>query len=113
MADDLREFGSYEQMLAVHSAEASVFWSQRVSMSKLVRQRAQDIGVSVEAFRGYDKSRHVTNARFPIWEILHDSAYSLNDIGKYFGGRHHTTILHGIRRAKEIRKREERLKCNN
>ena len=52
MVDDLREFESYEQMLAVHSAEASVLWSERVSMQKLVRQRAQDIGVSVEAFRG-------------------------------------------------------------
>ncbi len=107
MADDLREFGSYEQMLEVHRQEKFLF------MHKIAEDMAEKAGVPLDKIRGPSHLRELANARFPMWKRLHGIGYILDDIGSYFGGRHHTTIMHGIRRAKEIREREEKLKCSN
>jgi chromosomal replication initiator protein len=34
---------------------------------------------------------------------------SLPEIGRYFGGKHHTTVLHSIQKIEELRKRDEDL----
>lgn len=36
---------------------------------------------------------------------------SLQEIGREFGGRHHTTVLHSIGRIEEMRRSDEALDC--
>jgi chromosomal replication initiation ATPase DnaA len=37
-------------------------------------------------------------ARFEaMWRMARETGASLNQIGRQLGGRHHTTVLHGIR----------------
>jgi chromosomal replication initiator protein len=34
---------------------------------------------------------------------------SLPEIGRYFGGKHHTTVLHSIQKIEELRQRDQDL----
>ena len=36
---------------------------------------------------------------------------SLQEIGRQFGGMHHTTVLHSIMKIEEMRRTDEQLKC--
>jgi len=45
-------------------------------------------------------------AMFLVKELTHAS---LPEIGRYFGGKHHTTVLHSIQKIEELRQRDEDL----
>jgi chromosomal replication initiator protein len=34
---------------------------------------------------------------------------SLPEIGRYFGGKHHTTVLHSVQKIEELRQRDDEL----
>ena len=52
---------------------------------------------------GKSRSRNVSHARFAAMHLMDKyKGYSLNRIGIYFGRRHHTTVLHGLRRAERL-----------
>jgi chromosomal replication initiator protein len=36
---------------------------------------------------------------------------SLSEIGKEFGGKHHTTVLHAIRKVEKLQKEDPKLKA--
>jgi len=60
-------------------------------------------GVTVETILGPDRTGHVARARQvaegAVWRVT-DLSYP--DIGRVFGGRHHTTILAGVRKAEAV-----------
>lgn len=105
MGYKIRTYENYEHMLAVHNAEIALYWGEKDAMSNITRKMAESMGVSLDDLRGPSKARHIAHARFRIWPILQQKGYSLPQIGRYFGNRHHTTILHGIRRAAEAEER--------
>ncbi len=41
-----------------------------------------------------------------VKELTHAS---LPEIGRYFGGKHHTTVLHSVQKIDELRHRDEDL----
>jgi len=44
------------------------------------------------------RARHIVDARYEaFWRCRNETAMSLPQIGKRFGGRDHTTVLHGVR----------------
>lgn len=49
---------------------------------------------------GFDRARHVTPVRQAAYALTKAQRplYSLPEIGRVFGGRDHTTIIHGLRR---------------
>lgn len=58
-------------------------------------------GVSVAELRGPSHERRIAWPRQELMLAAHKAGHSLTRIGDYLGGRHHTTVLHGIRRARE------------
>lgn len=55
--------------------------------------------VTMDDLTGFD--RHFTEARNEAFARLHKAGKSLPWIGRLMGGRHHTSVLHGIRRYRE------------
>ena len=45
-------------------------------------------------------------AMYLVKELTHAS---LPEIGRYFGGKHHTTVLHSIQKIEDLRHRDEDL----
>ena len=70
----------------------------RIAMGKIARRWADHYGVTVERMRSQDKRRVFMEPRWKAWEECHRAGYSTPMIGRYFGGRDHSTILHGIAR---------------
>ena len=66
-----------------------------------VRRIALDHCVSVKEIMSPNQQRHVAHARFAAYVALRDRGLSMPQIGRFFK-RDHTTVLHGIRRAKEL-----------
>lgn len=59
-------------------------------------------GLVFEDVVGPSKHRDLTIARFECWyRIRQETAYSFPQIAKFFG-RDHSTVLHGVRRWREI-----------
>jgi chromosomal replication initiator protein len=66
--------------------------------------------VSVEEFRQESNSRAVAVPRqiaMFLTKQLTDA--SLSEIGRHFGGRHHTTVRHSIARVQELRRSDPAL----
>ncbi len=45
-------------------------------------------------------------AMYLVKELTHAS---LPEIGRYFGGKHHTTVLHSVQKIEDLRQRDEDL----
>lgn len=54
-------------------------------------------GLLINDLRGRDRRRRVTQARQRAMRLMHEAGWSLPQIGWYLGGRHHVTVLGGIR----------------
>lgn len=61
-------------------------------------------GVGVPALRGRRRTRPVARARqAAYWLLARHTSLSLSAIGARLGGRDHTSVLHGVRRADVLR----------
>lgn len=58
------------------------------------------LGVSTDDLRGSYQGRGIVDARHAaMWAIRKSTNASLPQIGRDLGGKHHTTVLHAIRKA--------------
>jgi len=61
-------------------------------------------GIGVATLRGRQRTRPVARARqAAYWMLAHHTSLSLPAIGARLGGRDHTSVLHGLRRADALR----------
>jgi chromosomal replication initiator protein len=75
---------------------------QREKMADIATRVAISHGLSLADLRGSQTHRAVAWPRQQAFaEIYATGRYSLPQIGQFFGGRDHTTILHGTRRHAE------------
>lgn len=59
-------------------------------------------GVTIPEVMGQSRNRQVVACRHEIfYRLSKESGFSLPQIGSRFGGRDHTTVLHGIRKHQE------------
>ncbi len=63
---------------------------------------AQKHGVSASEMRSHVRKRKIAHARFEAFSKAKTAGFSLTQIGNYWGGRDHTTVLSGIRRHKQL-----------
>lgn len=83
-------------------------WQMRLvsTPSDWLRDRCKDVGITYEVMTGHSRRRELVKIRqMLVWEAYNKFGMSLPQLGRMFGGRDHTTILHALRRH------EGRLKC--
>jgi chromosomal replication initiator protein len=75
--------------------------SQRVlTISEIIRKACDFLGVSVEKIQSKRRDLYIVDARRMLSGVLYyDTGYRLtkSEIGKFMGGRDHTTIIHHLR----------------
>ena len=75
----------------------------RASLEDICRAACRRLGLSAKEVRGPRRARPLAQARHLIAYLAHNHAdFSLPTIGRALGGRDHTTILHGVRKAASL-----------
>jgi chromosomal replication initiation ATPase DnaA len=71
-------------------------------IAEIIAEVAKETGLTVALLVGDRRSRPIAAARhYAFWRAARETGASLAAIGRMFGERDHTTILHGIRRHEE------------
>jgi len=86
----------------MHVSNQAIIW--RVSLSRIEQVVAAHLGpgrVPGNA-AGPCFSRHIS-----MYLAKHVGHWSLSQIGKFYNGRHHTTVLYAIEKIEALRKRDE------
>lgn len=68
----------------------------RASIRQFTREVCAEAGVEMRLVMGRNRTAPICRLREVIWHRAYAEGFSLSQIGRVFG-RHHATILHGIR----------------
>ncbi len=69
----------------------------RLSVDRVVAEVARGFDVSVCDLRGDSRSRNISIGRACAMAVLREATdWSFTQIGCYFGGRHHTSVMHNV-----------------
>ena len=83
---------------------------RRVSIEIIQRAVCQEFGMSLPQLRSKNNSRHVAYPRQVAMYLAKElTTASLPQIGREFGGKHHTTVLHSINKISELRQSDRDL----
>lgn len=58
-------------------------------------------GIPVTVLRGKDRQRHITRWRMVGYHLLHEDGMGTAAIGRWFGDRDHSTVVHGLSRVRK------------
>jgi len=72
------------------------------TLKAVIRNAAQGFGVEIEQMVGKDRSPFIVRPRFAASLVLYELGHSFNTIGRALGGRDHSTVRHGVNRARDI-----------
>ena len=77
------------------------------SSDVIIREVCKFYGIEDNALRGQSRTKDTATARqIAMYLIRSQTTLSLNDIGREFGNRDHTTVLHAINRVEERMKND-------
>lgn len=82
-----------------------------ITIDCIQKDVAQHYSINVSDLKAKSNSRRITEPRqvaMYLSKELTDS--SLSEIGKQFGGKHHTTVLHAIRKVEKLRADDSRMR---
>lgn len=80
----------------IQMARSSV--RRSVCMIDIIQATADYYGVTVSDLRGHCRKRKYAWARQVAWVAIKDcTSTSASEVGRFFGGRNHATILYGIK----------------
>lgn len=83
---------------------------RRISVESILRKVGEHYGLQPAQLKMKSNTRQIAYPRqiamYLVKELTHAS---LPEIGRYFGGKHHTTVLHSIQKIEELRQRDEDL----
>jgi chromosomal replication initiator protein len=83
---------------------------RRVSIENIQRAVCQEFGLTLPQLRSKNNSRPVAYPRQVAMYLAKElTTASLPQIGKEFGGKHHTTVLHSIHKISELRQSDRDL----
>ena len=82
----------------------------RTSIEEIQRAVCREFGLSVPQLKAKNISRGVSYPRQIAMYLAKElTTASLPQIGREFGGKHHTTVLHSINKITETRERDRDL----
>jgi chromosomal replication initiator protein len=83
---------------------------RRISVESILRTVAERYSLTPAQLKIKSNTRQIAYPRqiamYLVKELTHAS---LPEIGRYFGGKHHTTVLHSVQKIEELRQRDEHL----
>jgi chromosomal replication initiator protein len=83
---------------------------RRVSIENIQRAVCREFGLSLPQLKAKDHSRGISYPRqIAMFLAKEMTSASLPQIGREFGGKHHTTVLHSINKIAEIRESDRDL----
>ena len=84
-------------------------YAQRARIREIAAEVAQKYQVTLERMKSHDRRAVFNMPRYEAWHLCHKEGITTPVIGRYFGGRDHTTILHGLGRYRAKAKAPESL----
>ena len=83
---------------------------RRVSIENIQRAVCREFGISLPQLKAKDNSRGISYPRQIAMFLAKElTPASLPQIGREFGGKHHTTVLHSINKIAEMREKDRDL----
>ena len=83
---------------------------RKISVDSILRAVAERFSLQPAQLKMKSNTRQIAYPRqiamYLVKELTHAS---LPEIGRYFGGKHHTTVLHSVQKIEELRHRDEDL----
>ncbi len=83
---------------------------RRITVDSIVRATAERFSLQPAQIKMKSNARQIAYPRqiamYLVKELTHAS---LPEIGRYFGGKHHTTVLHSVQKIDGLRQRDEEL----
>jgi len=77
--------------------------SRRIELRRIAAATARHFSLRVSELRSASRRQSVVRARGVAMYLARElGGSSLNQIGSFFGGRDHTTVMHGCRRTEEL-----------
>ena len=84
--------------------------TRKVSIEAIQKSVAEQFGLRVQEIKAKNNSRAIVYPRqIAMYLAKHLTDASLPEIGRQFGGKHHTTVLHSIEKIEEARKADKDL----
>ena len=106
MIDDESEPGSWKLALELgpwRRIGKNTYTNEKNEMSetkiRLLNKTSELFDLSVTELSGNARYKYLMPARFAMYKTLRERGWSYPRIGKLFGGKDHSTIIHGVRRA--------------
>ncbi|UCF39342.1 MAG: chromosomal replication initiator protein DnaA [Acidobacteriota bacterium] len=83
-----------------------------VTIDQIQRRVAEHYSIKVTELKAKNNARRVSEPRQVAMFLSKElTQTSLSEIGKEFGGKHHTTVLHAIRKVDEMQKRDAKVRA--
>jgi len=83
---------------------------RRIATVEIQRRVAEHYGIPIRIMTDESRCREHARPRQVAMYLTHMfTANSLPEIGRRFGGRDHTTVIHGIRRVKKLREENDEI----
>jgi chromosomal replication initiator protein len=81
---------------------------KKISVESIVRAVAEKFNLSATQLKMKSNTRQIAYPRQVAMYLVKElTQASLPEIGRYFGGKHHTTVLHSVQKIEELRQRDE------
>ena len=84
--------------------------ARKVTIESIQKMVAEQFGLRLVEIKAKDNSRAIVYPRqIAMYLAKHMTEASLPEIGRQFGGKHHTTVLHSVDKIEEVRKSDKDL----
>src|SRR5882672_185275 len=84
--------------------------ARKVTIESIQKATAEQFGLRLVEIKAKNNSRAIVYPRqIAMYLAKHMTEASLPEIGRQFGGKHHTTVLHSVEKIEEVRKNDKDL----
>jgi chromosomal replication initiator protein len=74
-----------------------------IQTAPMIERAAKAVGTPVDVLVGDNRARPLSHARWAVMLALWNAGWSTMRIGRALGNRDHTTVMHGLKKARELR----------